>query len=324
MSMSPFELHLQLPYSEDAWCSDNVTEWVTAIRKKSKPPVLFLTMLKQFWNSSYSTHRLPQACPGDSKVVLYGIMSIACDMRRRDDNTFSARPKDSLSSLNAKVLKSFESWVMWWDRYRAPMDLEIYLWRNCTCMLRLAYTLYEIGPVELQAAAGRDNVEGKRIGTADYARAKRKIRAWAKEERSMLAVTKAASIIHDRLSPSYVPRSHCSYCNWALYLAGLVCWNFSFAITGGSGQLSQPANAGAHTADIARAHCEDYVCALLAQQDSGVRGKEGSGRIERPTGMLVTLIGILEQDGSGLISESVESMKRLVGSKVNSTVEEFL
>ena len=189
MCMSPFELNLQLPHSEAAWATDSVDTWAAALRKTSTEPPQFLTMLKQFWNASSTAHRLPQAYPGDSTVILYGIMSIACDMKRRDDHTFSARPKDSLSALNGKLLKSFESWVSWWDRNREPLGLEIFVWRNCSCMLRLAYTLYEIGPVELQAAGGRDVVEGKHIGMAEYARAKRKIRAWAREERALLAVS---------------------------------------------------------------------------------------------------------------------------------------
>lgn len=189
MCMSPFELKLQLPHSEAAWSTDSVDTWAAALRKTSTEPPQFPSMLKQFWNASPTAHRLPQAYPGDSTVIMYGIMSIACDMKRRDDHTFSVRPKDSLSALNGKLLKSFESWVSWWDRNREPLGLEIWVWRNCSCMLRLAYTLYEIGPVELQAAGGRDLVEGKHIGTAEYARAKRKIRVWAREDRALLAVS---------------------------------------------------------------------------------------------------------------------------------------
>jgi len=186
--MSPFQLNLELPCCDKAWWANSVEEWRDALAEESQGSQRFLPVLKQFWNSS-ARNQPPYSYPRDSKVVMYGIISIASEMRRREDNSFSLTPKENLFSLSSRVQKSFEGWVAWWGSNLINLGLETFsFWRNCCCMFKVAHTLYEVGAVDLQMIAGKEVIEGVRRRPPDYARSQRKIRRWVKQEYALVGV----------------------------------------------------------------------------------------------------------------------------------------
>lgn len=188
-AMTPFELNLRLPFSEDAWYAASPTEWAHIMSQGTEEPVPFLTMLRRSWNprpSNLTTEILPRG----SNVILYGLISIARELLRREDNSLSSRSSNTLPSLGYTVKRSLESWEALWKRTPVGYGLKAFAWRNCACMIRLAHTLYEIGPGDLQTVAGKEIIEGKRRGVTDYAKSKRKLRLWVKHDRALLGVSR--------------------------------------------------------------------------------------------------------------------------------------
>jgi hypothetical protein len=115
---------------------------------------------------------------------MYGVMSIAWEMRRRYDNNSSAAstlgtsggPRMSTpattTTLSSRVQNSFEGWVAWWGSHVISISLEKARchWRSCSCMFQMAHNLYEVGPRDLQMLAGKDISDGKRSRSSDYLR----------------------------------------------------------------------------------------------------------------------------------------------------------
>jgi hypothetical protein len=148
----------------------------------------FLAVIKRFWNSS-TKPQFPLPCPRTSRIIMYGIVSIACEMRLRDDNQFSGKTRDAILSLNSRVRKSFESWLTWFATAK-NFRFDVVPWkRNCPCMFRLAHTLYEITSVDLQTVAGKEVIEGRRVRPSDYTKSKRKVKTWVKEERALIGLS---------------------------------------------------------------------------------------------------------------------------------------
>jgi hypothetical protein len=189
VSLNPFSLNIRLPDSDDAWYATNPEKWAAIYESQPTEPPYFLALLKSFWNSS-TIKPAPSTFPRGCKALMYGILSIAYDLRRRDDNSFLQKLLYSPESLGVKVRKSFEKWLQWWDQtYNHPQMETVHLWRNCACVFRLGHTLYEVGTVEWRAIAGEDIIDGRRIGATEYLKAKRKIKAWVKQERAKIGLS---------------------------------------------------------------------------------------------------------------------------------------
>jgi len=186
-SMTPFELNLRLPFCEGAFYASNPKDWAHIMSVQSEEPVPFLPMLKRCWNPQPS-NRLTEALPRGGDVIMYGLISIARELARREDNSLSNRPSNALVSLGNTVRHSLDIWEATWKQVPVSEDLRSWNWRNCSCLIRLAHTLYEIGPVDLMTVAGKEIIEGKRRGAADYAWSKRKLRQWVKHDRAALGL----------------------------------------------------------------------------------------------------------------------------------------
>jgi hypothetical protein len=271
MCMSPFELNLELPCSEEAWIAEDVDTWLHALSENERHGQAsgqqrFLSVLKQFWNQaaasslaadnradskSGNSHRTNSASHRnsrqqqqqsqqqllsfsylrDSRIVMYGVMSIAWEMRRRYDNNSSAAstlgtsggPRMSTpattTTLSSRVQNSFEGWVAWWGSHVISISLEKARcnWRSCSCMFQMAHNLYEVGPRDLQMLAGKEISDGKRSRSSDYLRSNRKIRKWVKQEYSLVGVSCTASLfmvmcfhLHYHL-PSSIQLSYITY-----------------------------------------------------------------------------------------------------------------
>lgn len=185
--MTPFELNLRLPFSEDAWYATSAPEWAQLLGTTTDEPVSFLPMLKKSWNPP-SAKSLTETLPRGANIIMYGLISIARELSHREHHSLSTRSSNTLIWLGNKTRRSFEIWEASWKKVPANLGLKAFAWRDCLCVIRLAHTLYEISPMDLQTVAGKEIIEGKRRGAADYAQSKRKLRLWAKHERASLGV----------------------------------------------------------------------------------------------------------------------------------------
>lgn len=185
-------VNLRLPVDVDeAWYAQTSGEWEAARAgvELTTRPRPFVEMLKAFWQPS-----LVDPCSNGrvsgSITLMYGILSVAREVTRREDSIISRRPTYNPSSLANTVERSLAAWEQAWRS--AVVDCQLpWMVPTCTCVLQLARsTLYEISPVDLQVLAGKDEIEGKRKLPADYANARRKVRMWAKGERGLRGVSR--------------------------------------------------------------------------------------------------------------------------------------
>lgn len=310
VTMTPFELNLRLSFSEDAWYAKNHQDWAHFLRARSGEQVSFITMLKRSWNPQSFTQN-PDKLPRGSKIIMYGLVSIAHELSRREDNSLSSRSNLSLLSLGRTVKQSLDQWEASWGKMTVRRGLQSYAWRNCTCVLRLSHTLYEIGPVDLQTVAGKEIIEGKRRGAADYAHSRRKIRQWAKQDRALLGVSFAAKVIQERLGGA-TSRTHCHHCLWCLYLAALICWNFGFALTGNTQTKDLIQDGQLISFDMAEIACHRYLSTVTMLQ--GHFSDIQAPILGQTAGVLVVVLEILKaRCETGMIEESIELLARLVG-----------
>jgi len=140
---------------------------------------------------------------------MYGLISIARELSHREHHSLSTRSSNTLIWLGNKTRRSFEIWEASWKKVPDNLGLKAFAWRDCLCVIRLAHTLYEISPMDLQTVAGKEVIEGKRRGAADYSQSKRKLRLWAKHERASLGVFRKYGSSSWRPIPNHIPR--CSY-----------------------------------------------------------------------------------------------------------------
>ncbi|THX80204.1 hypothetical protein D6D04_04711 [Aureobasidium pullulans] len=230
-SMSPFEIDLNLPWGVSVWTADSLAEWRISMRDSPQKPPVFLKMLQQFWNLPSSSGRSIHiaANPGDARVILHGVVSIASETWRQQRYAYISKPSGSIHSLRARIMTSFENWMIWWNGDARQFYVEEFTWRTCQCFCRLAHTLCELSSADLQIAAGATEIEGKRTRPDDFAKARQRIACWASTRAASVAASEAARVVQNRFDITIDSHHHCHHCNWSLYLAGLVLWNFTSA-----------------------------------------------------------------------------------------------
>ncbi|KAI1621502.1 hypothetical protein EDD37DRAFT_652867 [Exophiala viscosa] len=120
------------------------------------------------------------------------MVAIARETVKQRENVFTNQSTQSLEMVADTMQRYLKAWDRNRNHNRVSTTIQSYLWRNCSCMVRLSHTLYEITPMDLQLVAGMNPIEGKFHSAADYMKSKGKIRAWAKQRRSLSGVSCAA------------------------------------------------------------------------------------------------------------------------------------
>jgi hypothetical protein len=240
--------------------------------------------------------------PG-SVTLCYGILSIAREAVRREDSIVATRASYP-PSLTRTVDRTLDLWEQAWRESIAEADVP-WMQPECTCLLQLARnTLFQVSPVDLQIVAGRDMVEGKSRGRADYTSAQRRIKTWAKSESGIHGVSRAARIIQLRLAGEPV-RRHAQHCQWCLYLAALICWNFEFATS------KFIRDDKLLSLDVALDQCSSYLTAATTLSQNG-----DATSLPTTLGMLVVTTQYLKDSFNiGMIREAVELLQRLTGAR---------
>ena len=182
--------NLRMPRDRSmAWYAQSSDEWHAAMATTTPNPgsSSFITLLKELWHPSNSELSSDEHLLG-TITLMYGILSVAREVSRREDSVIAQRPSPKSSSLSKTVQRALSLWETAWQK--AALKYEVpWMVPTCTCVLQLARcTLYEISPVDLQVVAGKSSIDGKRKSPADYINARRRIKAWAREERGLMGI----------------------------------------------------------------------------------------------------------------------------------------
>lgn len=187
LMMSPVDIHLVLPLSEEAWYVNSAEDWTDAMSTVEGRPLKFISILKNEWAASpaYQDGKLLNC----SKAVLHGMVAVAKEKAKQSDNTLTNKPTQSLEDVADTVRQYLRTLESSTNQNRISATIRSFLWRSCFCMARLAHTLYEITAIDLQTVAGKNPIEGRFRGTSDYLKSKSRIRSWSTQRRSLLGVT---------------------------------------------------------------------------------------------------------------------------------------
>ncbi|KAL2817421.1 hypothetical protein BDW59DRAFT_132613 [Aspergillus cavernicola] len=312
--MTPFELNYKTPIYGIAWFASSQKEWAQYMTTDSDRATSCLVTLKETWNpSTVVSSGYYDAC--ESVIILYGLVCVARLISRHEETASLKSPASGLDSLGKIVEQSLRRWELAREMIRFP-ERTLLLGPDCMCVMRLAFTLYEIDPIDLQTVAGRAIIESKKRGRDDYARSKRKIRIWARSTRAYAGVANAALLIQTRLDDTS-PVTHCHHCLWSLYLAALICWNFGFALTSATRTNHLVAHGQILSAELAEQECFQYLQAATSpmpgSQSGRQRTEEEQMALSRTVGMLIVVTRLLRQrSGSSMIDEGVKVLSRLM------------
>jgi hypothetical protein len=304
-------MDLRIPSDTDAaWYAQSMEEWHIMI--SARPDSLadhaaqsFVGLLKDLWQS--------RSTDGGSSMrsitLMYGILSIARELVRRDDTIVATTKPARTSALAITVERSLTIWEQSW--LKAVHDTEIpWMLPTCTCLLTLArHTLFEVSPVDLQVVAGGHIIDGKRRGRADYANALRKVKAWARDDRGLKGLSGAAKIIQSRLRGDHV-KKHCQHCLWCLVLAALICWNFEFVTNNTMSPADFIQDGKLRSLEAAQQQCQQY---LEVATDS-IRPVQPASTIPSTVGTLVMVTRYLQDCVDiGMLREGIDLLRRLTG-----------
>jgi hypothetical protein len=204
LRFSPFKLNFIPPCEDELWYAATPDAWKFLLRDADSSRWTdrdhnFLSMLKYFWKHapSYDPGPYPENSAGRSRIkdadtwfpafafsrtsrlILYGIIAIAWDLRRRGDTKLLPfRPdiearragESATNKISTRVHNSFQEWTSWWASQTLSLSLKhaALTWRNCVCLFRLAHTLFVLGSADLQVVTGRPMVEGRKVKRNEY------------------------------------------------------------------------------------------------------------------------------------------------------------
>ncbi|KAI1618955.1 hypothetical protein EDD36DRAFT_414611 [Exophiala viscosa] len=353
LRFSPFELNFVPPCEDELWYAQSADEWHEIQQQANADDRRgdednYLRLLKHFWNHAPS---YPFSNGAISTLDQDTTWTVAWDIRRQSNTNLSpfrlkARRRaggNSSSSdwvpveLSSHVQKSFEEWISWWTSQTLTLSIKhvALTWRNCTCMFRLAHALYEVGSFDFQIISGRAMIEGRTIRASEYLASQRRFKQWVKQDNSLHAVLEASKVIRDRLRTEFSSTVHCHHCSWLLYLAGLLCWLYGFALRNGwQTSLTHPhgdkqgvssrSDLGLVHAGFGTEACEAYLDAAIfgIQQKLGPNqdGSDGAhvdlaSKLQYTHGVLITLADMLAKHTEGrrswLIEDAIVNLRRL-------------
>lgn len=299
-SMSPFEIDLNLPWGVSVWTADSLADWRISMRDSPQKPPVFLNMLQQFWNLPSSSGRSIHiaANPGDARVILHGVVSLASETWHQQRYAYISKPSGDIHSLRARIMTSFENWMIWWNGDARQFYVQEFTWRTCQCFCRLAHTLCELSSADLQIAAGATEIEGKRTRPDDFAKARQRIACWASTRAASVAASEAARVVQNRFDITIDSHHHCHHCNWSLYLAGLVLWNFTSA--------EQTATAG-----IDQCFPTPGVGSTLARMGTTEFGLHRQVSNLAVLEVMTSIVVLLKKDPGGMIEKAIKVLEKV-------------
>lgn len=242
LSMSAFELKMNLPSHLSIWNSRNATEWLEN-RKREEKLLDFLPTLKLYLNCS---GKPPKISSFSRILILHGLMSIAADMQKRDQISLNVQG-DSIQ-WKLKLNKAYDFWYNDFTKYsRITLDHELANDQPHNESNQVASThfskfvvstkaLYHIAVmylwtnfVDIQIFAGSKVLLSNVINESKYLASKKSITEWVSQIGTPdKSVTHAAQLLQDGLLELTDWDVHGETFNysWCLYLSVITCYSF--------------------------------------------------------------------------------------------------
>lgn len=256
----PYEIRLPLPCDDSLWSAKSPEDARRLEETFSMHGILkqpFLDSLKRCLHG-HEVHSHHEA----RFTLGAGLLSVGWHIKRRErhqqflDTIPSAQEQERWRIL---LLQAYENWC---QSFQKALEKSGVSSRNAEdarrntsdprVILRIAYITTHIDILDAQVFAGSKRLLGRRVTENDYAKCSTRMRLWALNPPSKLAVIHAFKLLDETLlgpnvraeeglsniplSSQYTCRADPSpYRPWALYLAGLTIWSYQYTlITRGS------------------------------------------------------------------------------------------
>ncbi|ODH48140.1 hypothetical protein GX48_05735 [Paracoccidioides brasiliensis] len=251
LCMSAFEIRSSLPCDSATWEARTAEEWFEHARTETTHSP-FLSVLKAYITPN--TTRRPRHLNALSRIVLlHGLMSIASDLRRRDQTTLRSETPNLVVAWKARVSRSYDLWKSDFDADCMTMKLSqasdprkfVGLKTATHVLYHAAHITLNVEVLDLQIYAGAPHILGRVVTAGDFERSQRVVTRWLNEDpRSAAKATRHASyILQDAImNLNDWDETDVFHYPWCLYLATLTCWAFHLptSSSSSSSSLSSP------------------------------------------------------------------------------------
>ncbi|KAF2460153.1 fungal-specific transcription factor domain-containing protein [Lineolata rhizophorae] len=278
LCMSAFELRSNLPCSQSLWEADSAEQWQFLRREQRTPPV-FLGLLKAYLTPGGQS--IPKDLNALSRVILlHGLMSVAWDMRRRDQTSLGLVGNDGpIGNWKARIGRSYD---LWHDDFTTYIQTSLSRLHSIpssasstsasstsariteftafataiTAIYHSAHITLGADILDIQIYAGARHILGRPVARPDYARSQRVVRRWAAAAGDPAsesdappaaaaagpAAWHAAKLLRDAVTDlKEFDAGGLFHYPWCLYLATLTVWAFYHGRPAGSVNASDDA-----------------------------------------------------------------------------------
>nr|OQO28031.1 hypothetical protein B0A51_02832 [Rachicladosporium sp. CCFEE 5018] len=246
LCMSAFELRTSLPCNPSSWEAETAAEWATY---GGTPEPSFLATLKTFMNPDASATP-PELNALSRQLVLHGLMSIAWDLKRRDQTSLGS--SGPTSDWQTRLGASYDMWRVDFDAYCMDMTKQL---RNSPAakedftrfststraIYHAAQLILHVEVLDLQIYAGAKHILGRPVAPHDYQRSRKLMKRWVSDDgpKAAVAASHAAHLLRDGLTHlEDWDTNQTFHYPWCLYLATLTCWAFHRAPNDGDGGIA--------------------------------------------------------------------------------------
>ncbi|OQO11598.1 hypothetical protein B0A48_03325 [Cryoendolithus antarcticus] len=234
LCMSAFELRTSLPCDPSAWEAETAAEWATY---GGTPEPRFLATLKTFMNPDASA-TTPELNALSRQLILHGLMSIAWDLKRRDQTSLGS--SGPTSDWQMRLGASYDMWRVDFDAYCMDMTKQlrnspaakedfIRFSTSTRAIYHAAQLILHVELLDLQIYAGAKHILGRPVAPHDYQRSRKLIKRWVSDDgpKAAVAASHAAHLLRDGLTHlEDWDTDQTFHYPWCLYLATLTCWAF--------------------------------------------------------------------------------------------------
>ncbi len=249
--MNASELNVTLPWDNSIWEADTPEEWLYLTRT-SPPSHRYLAILKMYTDPGASPP--PTYINALSRVlILYGLMSITWDMKRRDQTSLSSTTGTlPTRRWQSSISACYDKWKTDFDAYTKLVLSSLYSTHHSrfqrfaianSAVYHIAQLILEVEIADLQIYSGAKHMLGRAVTDLDRQRSRTRIKEWIHRDGKSAgrAVCHAARLFRDGvLKLENWNVDDMIHYPWCLYLATLMCWTFHSTVVENSADDLQP------------------------------------------------------------------------------------
>ncbi|BDD57216.1 hypothetical protein MAP00_002601 [Monascus purpureus] len=275
LCMSAFEIRSSLACDSGTWEAESAEEWHRNSQREGLQSHLpFLNVLKAYITPN--AMQRPRHLNALSRVLLlHGLMSIASDLKRRDQTTLRVESPDLVGAWKARISRSLDLWKADFDADCMNMKLNVLSdLRAFTGHKTSAHALYhtaqitlDVEVLDLQIFAGATHILGRVVTDSDVQRSRRAVMKWVNEDpRSAAKVARHASLILQDavMNLNDWDDNDAFHYPWCLYLATLGCWAFHLPTSSSAGTAaSEGSSSSSSNRALTDREAKNQMTALL-------------------------------------------------------------